>query len=356
MNDPDRRPPTFAAMKYRKYQLRAGSLANLRPTTGELPPPAAGEVTVAVRAVGLNFADVFAIWGLYGATPAGVFTPGLEYAGEVTAVGAGVTGLAVGDRVMGVTRFGGYTTALNSDRRYVLPLPAGWSFAEGAAYPVQALTAYYGLVRLGDLRAGQTVLIHSAAGGVGTLAGRIARRLGAYTIGTVGHAAKVDHLRREGYADWIVRHPKTFAADLERALAGRELNLIMECIGGRIFTEGFAALAPMGRHVVYGAARYATVGNHPNYPRLIWQYLTRPRVDPQKLPEQNKSVMGFNLIWLYERAELMHEILGELAALDLGRPVVGHTFSFDAVHAAVRAFQGGKTVGKVVLAVKTQDG
>ena len=338
-------------MHYHRYRLRAGSLADLRCEPATLPPPPPGQVTVAVGAVGLNFADVFAIWGLYSATPEGEFTPGLEYAGHVAAVGEGVSGLKVGDPVMGVTRFGGYATALNIDCRYVLPLPEGWSMAEGAAYLVQALTAYYGLLRLGGLRAEHTVLIHSAAGGVGTYAGRIARRLGAYTIGTVGSADKIDYLREEGYHGWIVRRPRRFGRQLREALGERELNLIMECIGGRVFTEGFNALAPMGRHVVYGAARYTTVGNRPNYPRLLWQYLTRPRIDPQSLPELNKSVMGFNLIWLYERATLMHELLREMEALDLGRPVVGHTFPFTEAREAIRLFQSGRTVGKVVLEV-----
>ncbi|MTB50044.1 zinc-binding dehydrogenase [Lewinella sp. W8] len=334
------------------YQLTAGSLANLQLVDRLLPHPEAGEVTVAVEAIGLNFADVFAIWGLYSATPAGIFTPGLEYAGRITAVGEGVQDLRVGDAVMGVTRFGAYTSALNIDRRYVLPLPPGWTMAEGASYLVQALTAYYGLVNLGQLAAGQTVLIHSAAGGVGTYAGRIARQLGAYTIGTVGHADKVPYLEKEGYQDWIVRHKRSFRQDLERALGDRDLHLIMECIGGKIFRDGFDVLAPMGRSIVYGAARYGSVGNRPNYPRLLWQYLTRPKIDPQNLPELNKSVMGFNLIWLYERAELMHDILGELAALDLGRPHVGHRFPFEELPRAVRTFQGGKTMGKVVVEVK----
>lgn len=333
------------------YELTAGSLANLKLVDRPLPPPAPGEVSVAVRAIGLNFADVFAIWGLYGATPEGTFTPGLEYAGHITAVGKGVTSVSVGDAVMGVTRFGAYTTALNIDERYVLPLPEGWTMAEGASYLVQVLTAYYGLVNLGQLQPGQTVLIHSAAGGVGTFAGRIARQLGAYTIGTIGHADKIPYLEREGYNDWIVRNKRTFRSDLQRALGVRELHLIMECIGGKIFSDGFEVLAPMGRSIVYGAARYSSVGNRPNYPRLIWQYLTRPKIDPQSLPEINKSVMGFNLIWLYERAELMHDILGELAALDVGRPNVGHRFAFTDLAEAVKTFQGGRTVGKVVLEV-----
>lgn len=338
-------------MLYHRYTLNSGSLANLRLKEYTLPLPAPNEVTVNVAAIGLNFADVFAIWGLYSATPEGEFTPGLEYAGTVVAVGSEVTSHKVGDQVMGVTRFGAYTTHLNSDNRYVIPLPGDWTMAEGASYLVQALTAYYGLLRLGDLQHAKTVLIHSAAGGVGTYAGRIARAHGAYTIGTIGNESKVDYLRREGYDDWIVRNPKTFREDLTKALDGRDLDLIMECIGGKIFSVGFDALAPMGRHVVYGAARYASVGNRPNYPKLIWQYLTRPKIDPQNLPEINKSVMGFNLIWLYERVELMHGLLGEMGELALGKPVVGHTYPFADMREAILAFQGGKTVGKVVVKI-----
>ena len=333
------------------YSLKAGSLANMRVVTTELPPPTNRQVTVSIEAIGLNFADVFAIWGLYGATPEGSFTPGLEFAGIVTSVGKEVRDIQVGQTVMGVTRFGAYATALNVDSRYVLPLPEGWTVEEGAGYLVQVLTAYYGLVHLADIQAGQTVLIHSAAGGVGTFAGRIARQLGAFTIGTVGHEGKVDYLREEGYNGWIVRDPRRFRRDLRAALGHRELNVIMECIGGKIFSIGFDELAPMGRHVVYGAARYGSVGNRPNYLRLLWQYVTRPKIDPQHLPEVNKSLMGFNLIWLYERAELMHRILGELQSLDIGRPRVGRVFAFTEMHDAIRVFQSGRTTGKVVVRV-----
>lgn len=320
----------------------------------ELPLPGPGAVTVEVEAVGLNFADIFAIWGLYGATPEGIFTPGLEYAGRVVKVGPEKEGEAetkwkVGDRVMGVTRFGGYATHLNIDSRYILPLPAEWSFAEGAAYLVQVLTAYYGLKELGNMQPGQTVLIHSAAGGVGTHAGRIARKFGCYTIGTIGSEQKIDYLRREGYDAWIVRNPRTFRADLLHALDGRPLNIIMECIGGKIFSIGFELLAQQGRHVVYGSARYGQTGNRPNYLKLLWQFLTRPKIDPQKLPEANKAVMGFNLIYLYEKADLMHQLLQELDALQLPKPVVGHIFPFERLPDAIRKFQTGETMGKVVV-------
>lgn len=332
------------------YKLKAGSLSNLKLHQEELAAPGPDEVSVAVSAIGLNFADVFTIWGLYGATPKGIFTPGLEYAGTIVKVGENVTTVKEGDRIMGVTRFGAYTSHLNIDARYVLPLPPDWDFAEGAAYLVQVLTAYYALVNLGALQQNQTVLIHSGAGGVGILANRIAKKYNAFTIGTVGSEAKVDFLHQEGYDKVIVRD-RHFKRKLKGALGERELNLVMECIGGKIFKAGYELLAPQGRMIVYGAARYASPGNRPNYLKLLIQYLTRPKVDPQELPEENKAILGFNLIWLYHKADLMHQILQEIRALNIQKPHVGHRFTYEQLPDAIRLFQTGKTIGKVVVEV-----
>lgn len=338
-------------MHYQYYTGKAGSLRHFTLAEGQIPPPGPQEVQVAVEAVGLNFADVFAIWGLYGATPEGAFTPGLEYAGTITAVGAQAGRHRVGDRVMGVTRFGGYTSAINSDARYVIPLPQNWSCAQGAAYLVQVLTAYYGLVYLGNLQTRSTVLIHSGAGGVGLLARQIAARCDAFTIGTTGSPQKVDFLRQQGYHQVIVRRERQFGTQLDQALGERPLDLVMECIGGRVLRAAYERLAPQGRMVVYGSARYASVGNRPNYFRLLYYYLTRPRIDPQKLIEENKGLLGFNLIWLYHQADLMHQLLVEIDALNLDPPYVGHVLPFTQMAEAIRLFQSGKTRGKVVLDV-----
>ena len=330
------------------YRLIAGNLARMKATEETLPLPEPGEITVEVKSIGLNFADIFAIWGLYGATPQGSFVPGLEYSGLVRQVGPGVTHLREGDKIMGVTRFGAYASHLNIDARYVLPLPEGWSFGEGASYLVQVLTAYYALKELGNLQPEQSVLIHSAAGGVGIWANRIAKHYRAYTIGTVGRAEKLAFLEQEGYDRGLVRG-KDFPAQVQKALGSRELHLIMECIGGKILKQGYEMLAPQGRMVVYGSARYGTVGDRPNYLRLLYLFLTRPKIDPQKMPENNKAVLGFNLIWLYHKAELMHRLLAELETMDLGKPHVGHVFPFEELPDAIRLFQSGKTIGKVVI-------
>ena len=338
-------------MKRQVYAIqKAGSLKRLRKESETLQAPGSNEVQVAVKAIGLNFADLFAILGLYSATPNGAFVPGLEYAGDVIAVGSAVEHLKVGDKVMGVTRFGAYATHLNIDADYVSLLPAGWNYTEGAGYLVQALTAYYGLFNLGNIREGMTVLIHSAAGGVGIQANRMAKRVGAYTIGTIGSEHKIKLLQEEGYDDYIVRK-RNFAERLQEKLSGRKLNLVMECIGGKVFRAGYEALAPQGRVIIYGSAQYGSTQNTPNWPRLLWLYLRRPKVDPQRMIEMNKGVLGFNLIWLYHEKALMKKLLEEMKALQLPPPHIGHTFTFEQLPAALKLFQSGTTMGKVVIEV-----
>ncbi len=329
---------------------KAGSFKKLRLVDETLNPPLPGEVQVQVKCIGLNFADIFAILGLYSATPAGSFIPGLEYAGEIIALGDGVTDFTVGDRIMGVTRFGAYTSHINIESTYVSHIPQGWTFEEGASFLVQALTAYYGLHHLGKLKQHDTVLIHSAAGGVGLLANRIAKQQQAYTIGTVGSEAKFDLLKKEGYDEFILRDDN-FKTKLTKALDGRPLNVIMDSIGGKIFKTGYEMLAPQGRVVVYGSARYGGTGDSPNWLSLAYKYLTRPKIDPQKMIELNKGILGFNLIWLYEQKELMQQVVSELDALKLPAPFIGHRFKFEEMPKALKLFQQGSTTGKVVINV-----
>ncbi len=140
-------------MKRRSYRLnKAGSINDIKLFEEILAEPANNEVTVEVKAIGLNFADLFAIHGLYSATPKESFIPGLEYAGTIVAKGKDVNGFNVGDKIMGAIRFGAYTTHLNIDYRYILKLPEDWSFEEGASFIVQSLTAYYSLVSLGNIK------------------------------------------------------------------------------------------------------------------------------------------------------------------------------------------------------------
>lgn len=329
---------------------KTGSTAALKQVEEELNQPSNNEVQVKVHAIGLNFADIFAIHGLYSAAPKESFVPGLEFSGEIIGIGNEVSGFNIGDKIMGVTRFGGYADHLNIDDKHIVSLPDDWTYEEGASFLVQGMTAYYSLIYLGGLQKDKTVLIHSGAGGVGIMANRIAKCYNAFTIGTVGSESKLEVLEKEGFDGKIVRS-KQFARDLDQVLDGKELNLIIETIGGEIFKKGYEALASQGRMVVVGASHFASPGNKPNYLKLMWKFLTRPKIDPQQMIQDNKSVMAFNLIWLYEKIDVMDEMLQEMAKLDLGKPYVGKTFTFDQMDEAIHLFQSGKSVGKVVVKV-----
>ena len=336
-------------MKRKVYRMKkAGSINNLKLIEENLPEPGTNEVTVEVKSIGLNFADLFAIQGLYSATPKGSFIPGLEYSGIVLKTGSNVKDFKAEDKIMGTIRFGAYTTHLNIDPRYILKLPDGWSFEEGSSFIVQALTAYYALVELGNIKDNFAVLIHSAAGGVGIYANRIAKKFNAYTIGTIGSESKRNFLFNEGYDDVILR-TRNFDKRLKKALGERKLNIVLESIGGKIFSDSFKALAPTGRIIIYGGAQFMSHSSRPNYLNVLYKFLTRPKVDPLSLSNINKSVMGFNLIYLWDRPDELKRMSEKILSMNLEKPYIGKEFSFNNLIKAIKYFQTGKSIGKVVV-------
>lgn len=339
-------------MKRKSYRItKVGSVNNLKLVDEEIGKPVDNEVCIEVKAIGLNFADVFTILGLYKAAPKRDLIPGLEFSGIVIDKGKNVLDLDVNDRIMGSIRFGSYTTHLNIDHRYVTRIPDDWSFEEGASFIVQALTAYYALIPLGNLKPNQTVLIHSAAGGVGIYANRIAKKFSAHTIGTIGSPLKVQLLKAEGYDDIIVRE-RNFKKELAKRLNGKKLDLVLDAVGGKVQKESFDFLAITGRMVAYGLSEFASPGARPNYLKLLTRFISMPRYSTFTLIELNKSILGFNLIWLYDRVDMLKAMLDEIQALHLEKPYVGEVFPFERLKDAVRKFQSGRTMGKVVVKVE----
>jgi alcohol dehydrogenase len=336
---------------------RAGSLDRLRCVEETLSPPAAGEVRLRVAAVGLNFADAFACQGLYSATPDGEFIPGLECAGVVDAVGEGVTGWGIGDRAIALTRFGGYATALNVDARYLHVVPPGWTIEQAAAWPVQALTAWYGLVQLCDVQRGSTVLVQSAAGGVGLQALAILARLGAQPVAVIGSEAKRAFLvAHAGLAPQaiVTRERRSFASQLDAALGalGKPgFDVVFDAVLGPWFEPAFTRLAPEGRYVLYGAADFMTATAKPSWPRLAWRWLRRPRLDPLAMISSNRGLLAFNLIWLWESVARMPAAFAALEALQLPPPHIGGRYPFESAREALAVLQGGATTGKILLTV-----
>lgn len=339
----------------------AGDLSSLSlgPHPEALPPtPPAGTTTVSIKAIGLNLADVFACLGLYSATPSGSFVPGLEFSG-VVAASSDPAKFPAGSRVMGVTRFGAYTTSINVDSRCLRRIPPHWTMEQGAAFLAQALTAWYGLVtlaRANELKRPR-VLIQSAAGGVGLFASEIVTKfLGGTAVCVVGSEVKRAVIEGRGLPagsfEILVREEARFAGDLQR---GPKLDVVFDAVAGPYFTPQLNQLVAGGKYVIYGAASFMPEGSRPNWLTLAWRWLWRPRVDPMDLISSNKSVIGFNLIWLWDKIDELGGILDEMLEKQWESPHVSATFPFERLPEALSLLKSGTTTGKVVVVVASND-
>ena len=341
-----------------------GSLECLEQQEDAIPPIADDECLVGVRAIGLNYADVFCVLGLYEAankmlkeSDCGTLVAGLEFAGEVLKVGKACTEHRVGDRVYGFCRFGAYRTAVVQRERLLKPIPKGWTYAEGASVLVQGMTAWHGMVALGAAKPGSRVLVHSAAGGVGQCALQICESLGCDSVGVVGDPSKVSFLQeRFPRCTPLVRtSERKYRKQLEEL--GHEYDVVLESLGGRYLTGALEHVAPMGRLVHFGATHAyggSWVDGLLKWIKLVPNYLARPLVDPGKLVAPNRAIIGFNLIWLTEREDELEDELRDMlgrGGLAARPPAVGRTFPFEQLPAALDWLRGGKSVGKVVVTV-----
>jgi NADPH:quinone reductase-like Zn-dependent oxidoreductase len=329
---------------------RHGAPDVLEVREGPDPAPGEGEVRIAVRAAGINFADILARVGLYPDAPPPPVVVGYEVSGYVDAVGPGVVARHVGDHVVALTRFGGYSTAVVVPAAFTYAVPAGVSDAEAAAVPVNYLTALLALYRMANVAAHETVLVHGAGGGVGIAATQLARLRRARIIGTAS-ASKHEVLRSLGVDHMIDYRRADFADQVRRLTGGRGADVILDPIGGRSFSTSYALLAPLGRLVVYGVSSAAS-GERRSLLRAAATMLRMPVFRPLSLMNNNRAVIGLNLGHLWdERGQLttaMELLIGELAGGRL-KPVVAKTFPLERAADAHRFIQSRSNIGKVVL-------
>jgi NADPH:quinone reductase-like Zn-dependent oxidoreductase len=268
-------------------------------------------------------------------------------------VGEGVEEFRPGDRVAGWTRFGGYAEVVSAGGRDLVALPDGWSFEEGAAFPVVYGTAYAALVSYGNLHVGERVLIQAAAGGVGIAATQIAKLLGAEIYGTAS-ASKHDAIRGFGVQHPIDYRGKDFAEEVRR-ISGEQtpLDVILDGIGAASWKKGYGLLRAGGRLVMTGAASFVT-GEKRSLPKAAANLARVPRFNPIKMASESRSVMGLNMLRLWDVRGGLEEYTEPLLQwLDQGllRPVVAESFPLERVGDAHRYMGGRKNVGKVVLTV-----
>jgi len=314
------------------------------------PSPADDEIRIRVRAAGINFADILARLGLYPDAPKPPMVVGYEVAGQVDAVGRHVVNFAEGDRVLALTRFGGYSDTVVVPATQAFQFPDDLSDSEAAAVPVNYLTASIALYKMAALAPGETVLVHNAGGGVGIAATQLARLRRATVIGTAS-AFKHDALRSFGVDHAIDYRHANVAEEVKKLTRGRGVDVILDPIGGRSFTDSYRMLAPLGRLVIFGLSAAAT-GEKRNVLRSLQAWWATPRFNPLSLINRNRGVFGLNVGHLWdERRQLaatMEMLISELRAGRIS-PVVARTFPLDRAADAHRFIQSRGNIGKVVL-------
>jgi len=323
----------------------------------ERPDPvlAPGEVRIAVRAAGINFADTMARVGLYPDAPKTPCVLGYEVAGEVESVADGVTDFAVGDRVMAGTRFGGQAELVAVPAAQVLRLPENLSFEQGAAFPVNYGTAYAALILMGGLREGDRVLVHAAAGGVGIAATQIARNVGAEIFGTAS-PGKHEAIRAQGVGHAIDYRSQDFFAEVMRITNGEGVDLAIDALGPASFRKDYKLLRSGGRMVMFGLSE-ATSSGARNMPAALRSLLamplaTMPWWKSLTMMNENKGVFGLNMLSWWDREGSLDRVTEPLMAdLEAGRlePVVAEAFPFDRAGEAHEFIAQRRNVGKVVL-------
>lgn len=317
------------------------------------PEPGPGQIRVRVRAIGVNFADAIVRMGYYEAAK-GLYpiVPGFEYSGTVDKLGSGSSAFRLGDRVFGITRFGGYTSSIVVSEKQLWLCPEGWDFPECAGFPAVFLTAYVGLFRVAKVEAGETVLVHSAAGGVGTALLQLSRIKGCRAVGVVGSAHKKDLCLELGASAVIDRSTQDLWKEAERASPGG-YDAIFDANGVSTMRTGYEHLAQGGRLVVYGFAEIFPRGAaKPSLARLAWNYLRVPRFSPLEMTGKNRGVAGFNVIYMFQKLDMaqraMSEMLGWIKEGRI-RKVPVTLFPLEKAAEAHRALESGSTTGKLVL-------
>lgn len=318
------------------------------------PQPEAGEVRVAVKAAGVNFADLMARAGLYRHAPPPPSVVGYEFAGDVESVGEGVTEYEVGQRVLGGRRFGAYAELAVATENALVPLPDDWSYEEGAAFPIHYATAYGGLVRYGSLQPGEKVLLHAAAGGVGIAATQLAKIVGAGEIYGTASASKHRAIEGFGVDHAIDYRSKDFRKEVRR-IAGDDspLDVVMDAIGGASFRKSYSLLAAGGRLVCFGASSVVS-GEKRSLKALARTLATTPVFHPMPMMESARSVIGLSMLTIWDAKGSLDEYIAPLRewmADGRIRPVVSEAFPLERGGDAHRFMGERRNVGKVVLTV-----
>ena len=317
--------------------------------------PNENEVVVETKAIGINYADIIVRWGLYESAKQMIgwpITPGFEYSGVVKSIGSKVTKFKVGDSVLGVSLFNSYATEVKVTENLLYPLPKDMSFEEGAAFPAVFLTAYHALFQIVVVKPGMVALIHSAAGGVGSSLVQLCKIFGIVSIGVVGSSHKVQFVKDLG-CDFVIDKSNEDLWKKVKEYAPHGVDLAYDANGVETLKESFNHLAPCGKLFFYGAhSMFPKKGGKVNWPKLIKDYLRTPSFNPMNMSHLNRSLITFNLSFLFDKNEIFSEAMDNLLKwYSEGKIKVSavKSFPFENVANAQKELESGKSLGKLVL-------
>lgn len=338
---------------------KPGDYQELKIEEHPTPTPGENEVLIQVHYIGINYADVVIRWGLYSSAKEYVgwpITPGFEVSGEIIKIGSKVTSFKAGDKVFGVTRFGGYATHINIAEDFVFPVPKNLTLEQAAAFPSVYLTAYHALFQNIIIRPHSKILIHSCAGGVGSALLQLCRYKNFETVGIVGSTHKIEKAKKWGAKHVIDKSSQNLWEEAHR-LYPDGYDVILDANGASTLKESYNHLAPCGKLICYGFhSMLPKKGGKINYLKLVSTYLKTPRFNPLEMTAQNKSLITFNLSYLFDKKDLFTEGITKLIELFENESITGPEvtiFPFNQVAEAHRTLESGNSTGKLVLECKS---
>jgi len=314
------------------------------------------EVVVETCAAGVNYADCCVRWGVYESAKKYVgwpITPGFEFSGKVIKIGSEVTKFKLGDLVFGITFFNGYASQVKVLEKHLFELPSGFTLEQAAGFPAVFMTAYHALFQLVRLPPQSKILIHSAAGGVGAAILQLARSAGYKTVAVVGASHKIDYVKSLG-ADFIVDKSKEDLWRRVHDIFPEGYDAVLDANGASTLSESYNCLRATGKLIAYGSHSIlpSAQSGRMNYLKAGWGMLKTPRFNPLKLISENKSVIGFNLSFLFNRDDLVSEGMEQLISLiDQGKviPPKITVMHYSEVAKAHQLIESAQSVGKIVL-------
>ena len=328
---------------------KIGGTDSIQIVEEKLDLPKENQVKVRVHRAGINFADLMMRQGLYGANPDFPFTPGYEASGEIINLGKEITNLQLGQRVIAMTGFGGYSEEVIVDSNRVVPIPDNISFDQAAAMPVTYGTAYHMLVHLGGLKKGDSVLIHHAAGGVGTAAAQICQAYGAGLIIGTASESKKEFVESLGMR-FVNRDEEDFVKVCKDMTNGKGVHQAIDPVAGKHLMRSYNALRNGGKLHCFGASSAV-----PNQKRSILaairMWINTPKFDPMKMMNSNKSLFGVHMGRLEDEDIFANHLaeLGELMNQGKINPIIDSVWRFEKVADAQMHMHNRKNKGKVLL-------